>query len=154
MSLDIYLKVGEPVTKKSTGIFVFENGVKRELSKEDSMNLYGVNEEREYTSKMVWHGNITGNLSIMARKVPKCDYNDTLYKILWYPEECLVMYNNAIDISEALYCSIRYMIDNKEELLKYNPESGWGTYEQLLSFTKDYLKACLDYPDAKIEVSR
>jgi len=39
-------------------------------------------------------------------------------------------------------------------LKKHNPKNGWGDYEGLVRFVKEYLKACIDYPDAEIKVSR
>ena len=38
------------------------------------------------------------------------------------------------------------------ELKKYNPENGWGTYEQLLEFTKEFQMACIDNQDCKIKI--
>jgi len=40
------------------------------------------------------------------------------------------------------------------EFKKYNPESGWGDYEQFIEFVRDYIAACEKYPDADVSASR
>ena len=46
------------------------------------------------------------------------------------------------------------LMNEPDEFKKYNPPNGWGSYEGLLKFVRDYRNACEDYPDAEIEVSR
>lgn len=39
-----------------------------------------------------------------------------------------------------------YTANHREELERYNPDNGWGTYDQLLRATQNLLIAMLDIP--------
>jgi hypothetical protein len=41
-----------------------------------------------------------------------------------------------------------------EEYKRYNPENGWGEYDGLVNFVREYYNACLVNPDAELRVSR
>lgn len=96
-------------------------------------------------------GNITHNLNQMAMHVPVSD-TLTLYNVLWRPDESDL--KTTDDILEYVTIGVKYLIDHKEELLQYNPDNGWGSYEGLLDFTKRVGSACLFHPHCEIEVSR
>lgn len=94
---------------------------------------------------VVYERNITHNLGQMAEKAG-------LYTALWRPEEeglCI-----AKDLIRPLQEGIGNMIANKAELKIYNPENGWGNYENLLEFAGSYLKACERYFNCGVNVSR
>ena len=147
MSLDISIKANIPVVKNGTGIFIRENGKTKELTIEEAnANGFNVN-DNQYVSEYAWTGNITHNLGKMASNVKPDGKPYTLYSLLWGGK-----YKNCRDLIGKLHACILYMMMNKEELKKYNPENGWGTYEQLLEFTKEFQMACIDNQDCKIKI--
>lgn len=99
----------------------------------------------------VYSENITHNLNSMAAE---CVFEDglTLYDVLWRPDEHELEY--AGDIIEYLTKGLDELVSNPDLYKKFNPENGWGTYEGLVRFVDNYLKACLDHPAATLEVSR
>ena len=40
-----------------------------------------------------------------------------------------------------------YMVDNKEELMQYQPSNGWGSYDSALKFVAKLIVASLNNPD-------
>jgi len=88
-----------------------------------------------------YSANITHNLNTMAKIVG-------IYTELWRPETVYI--THARQLIRPLKLAIRAMKGNKDKLLKYNPNNGWGTYEGLLIFMKDYLIACCRYPKDKV----
>lgn len=100
-----------------------------------------------YLEKMqlseVYNGNITHNLTKMAEAAG-------IYKCLWRPEE------NGIEEAGQLIPLLKEGL----EKLKANPEyfktfdspNRWGVYEDFVEFVADYLKACIEHPDATIRV--
>lgn len=93
----------------------------------------------------VWSANITHNVNDMAAIVGA-------YHYLWRPENVGVV--RAADNIENLRRSLGMMYLNYERMKAMNPENGWGDVNGLIDFTKEYLDACIKYPDAIIEVSR
>ena len=99
----------------------------------------------------VYSNNITHNLGKMADNVVLSN-GMTLYEVLWRPEEkglCL-----ARDISELLDEGWNILLSEPETFKKFNPENGWGSYEGLCIFVRNYCNACWDNPDAELRVSR
>lgn len=146
MSLDVKLINHKPLIKHSTGIFVRENGSIKELSYEEARIQFPnaeINVHQEVTYD-VFDGNITHNLTKMAEFLG-------VYETLWRPHEIGIYYAN--EIINNLREGIHKMKLMPETYKAYNPENGWGTYEQLLKFMEDYLDACYKYPQAKIDVS-
>jgi hypothetical protein len=91
--------------------------------------------------------NITHNLNALAAAVG-------LYEPLWRPEELgLTRANQLIDLLER---GLRRLADpeRREEFRKLEPSNGWGSFDGLVKFTREYLEACRDYPQALIRVSR
>lgn len=101
----------------------------------------------------VYTANITHNLGVMAREVKLSDGN-TLYNILWRPDECIPPYTKADEISELLDEGLNILLSDPEKFKQFNPENGWGDYEGLCNFVYKYRNACWDNPDAKLEISR
>jgi len=136
-----------PVVKKSTGIFIRENGMNRELTAEEVQDYFplSVVEETEYLTNWVYKVNITHNLGSMARAAG-------IYEACWRPEEIGAV--KASDIIPILERGLKDMKERPEYYKQFNPENGWGTYDEFVPWVESYLNACREYPDAIIEVSR
>lgn len=155
MSLDIYLIADEPVVKPLTsGIFVRRNGQTVEITEEEWYKEHPDVEPIRVTSDVdddkqtdvVFSYNITHNLNKMAGK------GSSLYQALWRPEE--LGFTKAKQLIPVLALNLTLMQQFPERFKALNPENGWGSYELLLECVSKYLEACLDYPEATIEVSR
>lgn len=146
MSLDVYLDIDAPIKIKGTGIYVRKNGQTVELTVEEAEELYPgeIIIDQEFETTTIFQNNITHNLVPMATKAG-------LYKILWHPEQTDI--NIAEDLIIPLLKGLVKLLNDPIGYRKLNPENGWGTYEQLVQFVKDYLKACIDYPEAKVTAS-
>jgi len=100
---------------------------------------------------VVHDGNITHNLNKMAKAVKLSD-GLTLYDVLWRPDEHGLF--DAADIKDYLFEGWGILKDDPKKFWQHNPENGWGSYDDLVKFVRDYLDACLENPDAEIGVSR
>jgi len=147
MSLDVYLNVEESVLRKSTGIFVRENGVNKELTLEEAKEKFPDFNSEEYLteSKEVYHGNITHNLNTMAEEAG-------IYYHLWRPEELKI--TKAKELIDPLREALHVLKTDPERFKKFNPENGWGSYDGLVKFVSNYLDACYEYPESKVETWR
>jgi len=148
MSLDVWLTTkGEPVQRKGTGVFIRDNGKQRELTPEEVAEKWPNAEvpEQEYETNEVFEYNITHNLTSMANAAD-------LYNALWRPDEQGSVY--AKDIVGQLERGLKRLQKDPDGFKKMNPDNGWGSYEGLVTFVELYLKACKEYPDAEIGVSR
>ena len=92
-----------------------------------------------------YDANINHNLAEMADKAG-------IYKHLWRPEEIGI--TKAHELVKPLSEGLSKLKSNPEYYKTFNPPNGWGTYEGLIKFIEDYIVACVDYPDANIEISR
>lgn len=170
MSLDIYLKSETPVLRKGTGVFVRDSGSTRELQTIREVENYFPDadtshiQEFEYETNEVFQANITHNLGEMADKAG-------IYNALWRPyrliyegyefkdydeeskfEESVTI--KAKQLIKPLREGLHKLLDNPEEYKKYNPDNGWGTYEQLVELVKNYLDACYKYKEAIVITNR
>lgn len=93
----------------------------------------------------IFSENITHNLGKMAGAAG-------LYEALWRPEEIGI--TKAAQLIPILSEGYARLIKDPEEFKKLNPANGWGSYDGLVSFVRHYLDACINNPDADIEVSR
>ncbi len=93
----------------------------------------------------VFDTNITHNLNKMADEAG-------IYYALWRPEE--KGWKEGKDIIEVLEKGLKELKNRPEHYKKFDAENGWGTYEHFVPFVEEVLKACKEYPDAEIEVSR
>ena len=93
----------------------------------------------------VYSGNITHNLTEMAA-------NAEIYKPLWRPEEINI--KTARDLIEPLKNGLAKLHKTPEHFKQFNPPNGWGDYETFIRFVQEYLRACEDFPEAKVEVWR
>lgn len=150
MSLDIYIISPTPIKKKSTGIWVRDDGKTRELSKAEAQEKYpdADIQEIEITTNEFWHGNITHNLNKMAQECKiECDPQHeglSLYDLLWrddYPWEM-----SHLEYTQCLMACLVSLTDEPERYKLFNPSNGWGTYEQLVEFVKSFIHALVDEP--------
>ena len=93
----------------------------------------------------VFESNITHNLNTMAAAAG-------IYTALWRPEEN--GFTNAAMLVPVLCAGLKRLEGNPETYMIYNDNGGWGSYENLIDFTRRVKEACQQYPDARIEVSR
>jgi hypothetical protein len=100
---------------------------------------------KDCRGELYWR-NITHNMGKMASKVD-------LYKPLWRPDEIGV--RMAGDLIPLIEDGLEKLINLDEETIsECTPSNGWGNHEGLVNFTKRYLEACKEFPDAYIYVSR
>lgn len=99
----------------------------------------------------VFSSNITHNLGKMAQAV-QLKEDLTLYQVLWRPDEIGI--TEAGMLAPHLIEGLKILVSDPVGFKQYNPENGWGSYEGLVQFVKDYLLACIDNPEAEIGVSR
>ena len=93
----------------------------------------------------VFQWNITHNLGAMAREAG-------IYEALWRPEE--FGFVRAHQLIEPLTKGLEVLKNHPEDLRKFNPENGWGTYGGLVEFVEKYLEACIENPDAEVRACR
>ena len=99
----------------------------------------------------VYSANITHNLNKMAMEV-KLGESLTLYDVLWRPGENDMVF--ARDISDHLDAGWNILLSDPEKFMKFEPDTGWGSYEGLCNFVYNYRNACWDSPDAELSISR
>lgn len=151
MSLDVYLKSETPFWKQATsGIFIREGGKTFEISREEwdrrkpGVEPVAVVNQDDMTNDL-YHDNITHNLTTMAKEAG-------IYKELWRPEELGV--EKAWQLICPLSAGLVTLLRDPAHFKTFDPENGWGNYDVLVEFVKNYLRACIDNPDAKVEVCR
>lgn len=103
------------------------------------------NEHTKIVSDCFYSANITHNLGEMADAAG-------IYKALWRPDENGIEF--ARDLIEPLKRGLMWLTEYPDEAKKHNAENGWGTYKYFIPFVREYLAACEQYPDARVEVSR
>jgi len=147
MSLDVYLKVDEPLVHRGTGVFIRDGGKTKELTPDEVLDRWP-DADVSYSqtvSDVAYTANITHNLNSMAEAAG-------IYKELWRPDELGL--TKAKELIAPLEAGFIKLVTKPENFTKYNPENGWGTYDGLVEFVKNYLVACQTYPESRIEVSR
>jgi len=93
----------------------------------------------------VFGANITHNLNEMAEEAG-------IYKHVWSPEELGI--KEAHDLIEPLTKALKDMKSRPEHYKKFNPENGWGSYDDFISWTERYVTACKENPESKIGISK
>lgn len=53
-----------------------------------------------------------------------------------------------------LRAGLKVLEDDPDRFKEFDAPNGWGVYENLVNFTRAYLKACEDWPEAEVSVSR
>lgn len=150
MSLDVYLTLkGEKADNSGSGIFVREYGQVKEISRAEWDEKYLGREpflvEAEADNDEVYSANITHNLNTMAVEAG-------IYKYLWRPDEIGI--SQATQLINPLRQGLDLLENDSQRFEKFNPKNGWGDYDSLVGFTRSYLKACEQYPNAEVSVSR
>lgn len=147
MGLDVSLYSKTAVSKKSTGVFIRENGKNRELTISEIQEKYpnAEIEMLEYESDCVFQANITHNLGKMATEAG-------IYYACWRPEE--IEAKVAKDIIPLLEKGFEDMKSKPDYYKQFDSSNGWGIYVDFLPWVEEYLKACKAYPEAEISVSR
>jgi hypothetical protein len=103
------------------------------------------NEHTREVTETFFDANITHNLGNMADVAG-------IYKHLWRPDEIGV--TKASQLIKPLRVGLAEMRANPNYFLRFNPENGWGSYANFMPWIERYLKACEEYPDADVHVSR
>jgi len=148
MSLDVWLELdGYGTICKNGMIPIRENGRTVEITRDEWDARYPGREPVicSVDDNTVFSANITHNLGRMANEAG-------IYKHLWRPEE--VNTTLAKDLIEPLREGLKVLQGDRERFEKFNPENGWGDYDGLVNFVSGYLRACEEFPDAKIRVWR
>lgn len=91
----------------------------------------------------VYDSNITHNLNRMANEAG-------IYKALWCPADIEAV--KAKNLIPILRSGLEELKANPNKYKAFNASNGWGKYENLVSFTEDYLQACKQYPESVIEI--
>lgn len=150
-----------PVKKTGTGVYIRENGETRELKTKEEVSKYFPGrevEEKTYETNEVWHGNVTHNLGRMADKVNPGVRS--LYQLFWHPTETTITRGWVSEVFEC-YQELKNRKDYfkpMEEENRITEDSGktyiWGTYDNLLKFTKSLLECLLglDYEDTEYDL--
>lgn len=152
MSLDLYIKKKTPIIKSGTGVYARENGRMFELKTVNEVMSRFPNTDpssikvEEYETDEYFHTNLTHNLCEMADHIP-VGGNFTAYHLLWHPEKIygdpdVKKRNEEWDYTEEgwhlredyvsrVEDAMKYAMKHEKTLSKYNPDNGWGSYEQL-----------------------
>jgi hypothetical protein len=93
----------------------------------------------------VFGSNITHNLGKMASA---CG----VYYACWRPEE--INCKKAKHILPMLKDGIEVLKENPDHYKKFDSPNGWGSYIRFLPWLEEYARACEEYPEARIVVSR
>ena len=92
----------------------------------------------------VYWGNITHNLSTMARK---CG----VYEYLWKARDNKV--TKASHLITPIQIGLRLLKADPEYYKTFDAENGWGVYPDFVNFLEELLTACKNNPHATISVS-
>jgi hypothetical protein len=152
MSLDVYLTADVPPTAPTdgSGIFVRRNGQTVEMSRAEWDRAFPGQEPVVLTAEAdvdrgVYSANITHNLGKMADAAG-------IYKHLWRPEEIGI--KTANELIEPLAAGVARLRADPAKFEQFNASNGWGLYEHFVPFVEEYLRACKQYPNALVSVSR
>jgi len=96
-------------------------------------------------SVVVYSANITHNLNQMADKAG-------IYNAIWRPDRILAQIAN--DIILPLQNGISELKQNPDYFKKFNARNNWGTYDDFVPWVEAYLQACINNPNAYIQVNR
>lgn len=95
-------------------------------------------EEKE---EELFSANITHNLTEMAEEAG-------IYNACWHPEK--IGATKAKHIRQLLENGYAAMKARPEHFKRFDSPNGWGLYEHFLPWVKEYMEACVKYPDADI----
>lgn len=148
MSLDVYLSLPGVKVQRGSGIFVRRDGKTLEITREEWDAIHpGVEPVRVVSQdddpEYVYESNITHNVAAMAKLAG-------VYDCCWRPNESGL--TKAKDLIEPLTVGLRALEADPGRFKRLNPENGWGNYDGLVEFVREYLEACVRYPEADVRV--
>lgn len=106
-----------------------------------------------YGEDPVFEQNITHNLIKMAAEAG-------IYDALWRPDERFAVDGvvRGSAILPALRAGLATLVAQPERFKALNPSNGWGSYEGLVKFVREYIEAIEERfmlgEDPKVKVSR
>lgn len=100
--------------------------------------------QNESEKELYW-GNITHNLNKMADAAG-------IYQHLWRPEEIGIVH--AHQLIEPLTKGLEDLKQRPEHYSQYDSPNGWGLYVHFVPFVENYLKACIEHPQALVYACR
>ena len=148
MSLDVYLTMKEAQPQDGSGIYVREDGAQKEISREEWDERFPGREPvivEKGESCDIYDANITHNLNRMATEAG-------IYQHLWRPDEIGI--KKAKDLIIPLEDGLVLLKSDPERFEAFNPPNGWGDYDGLVRFVRNYLTACRQHPNAEVSVWR
>jgi hypothetical protein len=98
-----------------------------------------------YETAPLFDANITHNLGRMADEAG-------LYTVLWRPAENGI--TTAAQMIGPLRAGLSRLEAEPDHFSTFNASNGWGLYEHFVPFVRRVLGACVEYPNARVEVSR
>ena len=110
-----------------------------------SLDVYLYEPGREDGDDELFWRNITHNLGKMASEAG-------IYQACWRPEELKI--SKACELVPLLRAGIARLVADPEHFKQWDASNGWGRYQHLLDFAREYLAACEANPTATIRVSR
>lgn len=93
----------------------------------------------------LYSANITHNLAAMAKEAG-------IYEALWRPEEIGVTQGGHL--VALLRAGLNALEADPDHFKGLNPVNGWGSYDALVRFVRNYLEACEQHRTATVKVSR
>ena len=102
------------------------------------------------------HLQITHNLNTVVSELGLI-VGKPYYEMIWRPDELLCLKNGEVPVSFVLVTlpqMIKDVIKYESLLKQFLPENGCGTYQWLIDFVCDYIKACYKYKDCYIYCCR
>lgn len=148
MSLDVYLSQPDTRRPPQERIFIRAAGRTREVTRDEWDILFPGREPITVmtdTTEQVYSANITHNLAPMARAAE-------LHDSLWEPQEHGFM--QAYQLLGPLAIGLVTLLARPEHFKTFNAPNGWGTYDDLVEFVTEYIRACSTYPLALVSVWR
>lgn len=152
MSLDVSLFLTGAKRKQGSGVWVLDCGETRQITREEWYERFPYCEpvafkepEDVVMDDEVYWRNITHNLNKMAGAAG-------IYEACWRPEGIGV--THAKQLIPLLKAGLERLLADPEKFKAFNPKNGWGDYEGLVNFVRDYLARCEQYPEATVSVSR
>jgi hypothetical protein len=98
----------------------------------------------ETSPHSVFDANITHNLNKMADAAG-------IYEALWHPERTTI--KKASELAAVLLPAIADMKARPDFYKQFDAENGWGTYREFIPWLDRLYDACIEHPDASIQVS-
>jgi hypothetical protein len=110
-----------------------------------SLDVYLYAPDVDGNEVCVYTGNVTHNLGKMADAAG-------VYQPMWRPEEIPV--THARDLLPLLSDGLTALAETPIYFQTFNPANGWGSYDGLVRFVREYRDACHFHPSARIETWR